>query len=63
MLVVGAQPLAMNEPPSVISCIECGGEAHLSSFLPEDEPVEPGTPLAYHCSDCMERLDVVWEES
>lgn len=53
----------MTRPPLVIDCIECGAGAHLVSFLPDDEPVEPGTPLAYHCSDCGERLDVVWEES
>jgi hypothetical protein len=23
--------------------------------------IEPGTPLAYRCSDCLERFDVIWE--
>lgn len=49
-------------PPTVYTCIDCGGDAHLISYLAPDEPVEPGTPLAYRCSDCWERFDVVWEE-
>jgi DNA-directed RNA polymerase subunit RPC12/RpoP len=49
-------------PPSTYVCIDCGGTAHLITFLPEDDEVEPGTPLAYRCSDCMERFDVIWEE-
>lgn len=53
----------MNGPPEVIVCVECGGDAHLISFLPEDEPIEPGQPLAYRCSDCAERLDLVYEEN
>lgn len=51
----------MSSPPRVITCVECGGDAHLISFLPEDEPIEPGFPLAYRCADCVERFDVVWE--
>lgn len=49
-------------PPSSYVCIDCGGTAHLITFLPEDGEIEPGTPLAYRCSDCMERFDVIWEE-
>lgn len=52
----------MNGPPETITCVECGGTAHLISFLPEDESLEPGTPVAYRCEDCAERLDVVWED-
>ncbi|MFV1962885.1 MAG: hypothetical protein ACC658_13770 [Acidimicrobiia bacterium] len=52
----------MSNPPESIVCVECGGTAHLISFLPEDEPPEPGTAFAYRCSDCMDRFDVVWEE-
>jgi hypothetical protein len=51
----------MIEPAPTIVCIECGGTAHLISFLPEDEPLEEGYPIAYRCADCMERFDVVWE--
>jgi hypothetical protein len=45
-----------------ITCVECGGTAHLISFLPEDESPEPGVALAYRCGDCRERMDVIWEE-
>jgi DNA-directed RNA polymerase subunit RPC12/RpoP len=52
----------MSKPPESVICVECGGTAHLISFLPEDEPVEPGTTLAYRCADCGERTDIVWED-
>ena len=52
----------MDGPAPTIVCVECGGTAHLISYLPSDEPLEDGYPLAYRCADCMERLDVVWEE-
>ena len=52
----------MSSPPETINCVECGGVAHLISYLPEDELVEPGQPLAYRCEDCLERLDLVWED-
>ena len=52
----------MSRPAETFTCVDCGGVAHLISFLPEDHELEPGTPLAYRCSDCMERFDVIWEE-
>ncbi len=52
----------MMRPPDTFTCIDCGGVAHLITFLPAENDVEPGTPLAYRCGDCMERFDVVWEE-
>ena len=52
----------MTRPPETIDCIDCGGVAHLISYLPEDEPLEAGYPVAYRCSDCMERFDLVWED-
>lgn len=52
----------MTEPPREIRCVECGGRAHLISFLPQDEPIDPGTPIAYRCSDCLDRFDLIWEE-
>ena len=33
------------------------------SFLPDDGEIEEGTPLAYRCTDCNDRFDVVWEAS
>lgn len=53
----------MNNPPESFTCVECGGTAHLLSYLPDDdEPIEPGQSLAYRCADCLDRFDVVWEE-
>jgi DNA-directed RNA polymerase subunit RPC12/RpoP len=51
----------MQVPPA-IDCPDCGGKASLLSFLPEDEDVAPGTPIAYRCADCLERFDVVMGE-
>lgn len=51
----------MTEVPRQIDCVECGGVAHLISFLPEDEDLPPEYPVAYRCADCMERFDLVWE--
>jgi predicted nucleic acid-binding Zn ribbon protein len=51
----------VKNPPLRYDCIECGGAAHLISYLPEDGEVETGVSLAYRCSDCNDRFDVVWE--
>jgi hypothetical protein len=50
-------------PPETIVCVECGGTAHLLSYLPPDDSLEPGYPVAYRCADCMDRFDVIWEET
>ena len=47
--------------PSTITCVECGGTAHLSSFAPHDG-FEPGDVVAYACEDCHHRLDMVIDE-
>jgi DNA-directed RNA polymerase subunit RPC12/RpoP len=47
------------QPPDTITCVECGGVASLLTFLPEDGELDPETPVAYRCADCMERFDVV----
>jgi len=44
--------------PNAITCVECGGIAHLSSFAPH-EGFEPGDVVAYACEDCNHRLDLV----
>jgi hypothetical protein len=51
-------------PPEKITCVDCLGEAHLISFLPDEgEPdPEPGTAFAYRCADCNERFDVVMDD-
>jgi hypothetical protein len=43
----------------VITCMECGGQAHRLSQPPPDAPFQPGDVVAYRCEDCMERWDVV----
>jgi hypothetical protein len=47
-------------PPTTITCVECGGTAHLLSFLPDDEPLDEDYPIAYRCADCMDRFDLIW---
>jgi hypothetical protein len=49
------------EPPATITCVECGGRAHLTSFAPDDG-FEPGDRLVYRCEDCLERLDIIHDE-
>lgn len=49
-------------PPDRIVCVECGGDASLISFLPEDEEEEPATIFAYRCADCLERSDVEFDD-
>jgi hypothetical protein len=50
----------VSRPPETIDCIECGGQCHLISYLPDDEPFDDGYPVAYRCADCMDRFDLVW---
>jgi hypothetical protein len=49
-------------PDEVITCVECGGEAHLLSYPPEDEPWMPGDVVSYRCSQCLDRFDIVLED-
>lgn len=51
----------MSAPPATITCVECDGVAHLSTYLPEDEELEDGYPVAYACADCNHRHDLIWE--
>jgi hypothetical protein len=44
--------------PATIVCVDCGGTAHLLSFVPEDG-FQPGDVVAYRCADCLDRWDVV----
>ena len=43
-----------------ITCVDCGGTAHLISFEPE-EGFEDGDVLVYRCEDCADRWDIVHE--
>ncbi|CAN5776214.1 hypothetical protein BH24ACT5_BH24ACT5_23130 [soil metagenome] len=55
----------MLEPDSVITCIDCGGRAHLLTrpdLDPENTAAEswqPGDIVAYRCEDCLDRWDLV----
>lgn len=47
--------------PEAITCVECGGTAHRSSFEPH-EGFEPGQLVTFACADCNHRMDVVLDE-
>jgi hypothetical protein len=42
----------------VITCIDCGGRAHLISHPPEDG-WQPGDLVVYRCEDCLDRWDLL----
>lgn len=46
------------EPPATITCVDCGGTAHLISFRPH-EGWEEGDSVVYRCADCLDRWDLV----
>jgi hypothetical protein len=46
-------------PETIITCVDCGGRAHLLTTWPHDDPPQPGDVMTYHCEDCWERLDLV----
>jgi DNA-directed RNA polymerase subunit M/transcription elongation factor TFIIS len=48
-------------PEPTIRCVECGETAHLLREQRADEPAEPGDIVAYRCSECGQRWDVVLE--
>jgi hypothetical protein len=58
----------MVEPDPVITCIDCGGRAHLLNAPvvdPEDASStswQPGDIASYRCEDCHDRWDVVLDE-
>jgi hypothetical protein len=44
----------MPEPDPVITCIDCGGRAHLLTWR--------GDLASYRCEDCLDRWDLVIPE-
>jgi hypothetical protein len=46
------------EVDRIITCIDCGGRAHLISHPPEGG-WEPGDLVVYRCEDCLDRWDLV----
>jgi hypothetical protein len=47
------------EVDTLITCIDCGGRAHLLSYPPSERDWEPGDLLTYRCEDCHDRWDLV----
>ena len=46
-------------PTESIICVDCGGQAHLLTHPPEDGQWQVGEVVAYRCSDCLDRWDLV----
>jgi hypothetical protein len=46
------------EVDEIITCVDCGGRAHLLIEPPEGG-WRPGDLLVYRCEDCLDRWDVV----
>ena len=51
----------MDVEPEIV-CVDCGGRCHLLSHPPPDDGFQPGDIVAYRCSDCMDRWDLVVPE-
>ena len=47
------------EPEATITCVDCGGRAHLLTYPREDGTWLPGDVVAYRCEDCLDRWDLV----
>lgn len=52
-------PAGPVEVDEVITCIDCGGRAHLTTYPPEDGRWLPGDLITYRCADCLDRWDLV----
>ena len=53
----------MFAPPPQITCIDCGGRCFLLTLPREDGTWESGDAVAYRCEDCLDRWDLVLEDS
>ena len=49
----------MTGPATIITCIDCGGRAHLVQPLAEGEEFQVGDVAVYRCEDCLDRWDLV----
>lgn len=47
--------------PEIITCVDCGQKAHRLTYPPE-EGWQDGDVVAYRCSGCMDRWDLVLGE-
>ncbi len=52
----GDAPVEVDE---VITCIDCGGRAHLLSYPPNEGTWQPGDLITYRCEDCLDRWDLI----
>jgi hypothetical protein len=58
----------MLEPDPVITCVDCGGRAHLLTQPDVDPealgatPWQPGDIVSYRCEDCLDRWDIVLDD-
>lgn len=43
----------------VITCIDCGGRAHLITHVDPEDPLQPGDLITYRCADCNDRWDLI----
>lgn len=61
----GAGAVGEITPPTTITCVDCGGTAHLiSPPRPDEDAVSgyrAGDILAYRCEDCLDRWDVEFD--
>lgn len=48
----------MNVEPEIV-CVDCGGRCFLLSHAEPDEGFAPGDVVAYRCSQCLDRWDLV----
>lgn len=49
----------MVDVPPIIVCVDCGGRAHLLTYLDDEvSPLRPGDVVAYRCEDCLDRWDI-----
>jgi hypothetical protein len=46
-------------PSESIICVDCGGNAHLLTHPPKDGVWQIGEVVAYRCSECRDRWDIV----
>jgi hypothetical protein len=49
-------------PDTELTCVDCGGACRPLGWSPEDGDVEPGTVIAYRCTECNDRWDVVIDD-
>lgn len=42
-----------------ITCIDCGGVAHLLTPVDETDRFWPGDLVVYRCEDCLDRWDLI----